>query len=774
MKLTFTFFIFFLFSIPSFAGDYETALQKLSEGKRGECENLLQKALENGNAEEKNKAALDLMALYAEEGRSSDALSVYSKSRFLDHSFFMQFEKGWALLSLNRTEEAIKSFNKAKAFTANQALLSQADFAAALSEARRKKTEKALENMAAVYTRYPYLLSSSSQLIGRWLMLKKDYDKASYFTGSSLQYDNKNFQAEADFAEISEKQKKYTAAWQAWRTLREMDPEEKRYDRKLRKLAKRVKGEHENLMFWQRMNWPAHTSLRKVHGGKKIKVNLYADNEGKSARLLEFSFMSSADFDIMDDRLGKLMSGKKFTPWKIIYDPKEKLIEIHDSLGSSARSTYGNLTVTCRKEGAVILLKDPLFAGDPAGVNRSDRETGGGLRIMPAEDGVKLQTIIDEESLACPITASLIRRSNEMNFSKAVAVAVRSKIRNMAAHSLHGDEADMCDSAHCIEFAGMQAENMLATAAVEETLGQVIVSSDNAVPNVYLTQACGGTSHVCAEGVDHAETGSPFSLYASLIAGPAEGLMCIPESRLNYIDLNWTLILAPEWIESRINRHKKIGRLKYIIPLKRDENGSVLSIRAYGSAGFADFEGEKAISSVLASGTLRSMLFSIRPVMKGKYPEYFLVRGMGTFASGPADGKNMCLRGAEGMAARQDADYRAILKKYFPGTHLSPEEPDKLPVPADEQNGNEQENNLSDSANPAESLGKAAVGSPVTAGSLSGDVPSSPVKRIILNAESYLSKQAENNDDRPSASSESFSVKNESSVKESSSVQIKH
>lgn len=686
MKIIFSLFFlsFFCFVsiLPVHSGIYENALEKINSGERAAGEAVLEKLFkESASSEERINAGYDLVSLLAEEGRSTEALAVLESAGFQEHSFFYQFEKGWLLVSLNRIDEAVKAFARAKAFTASQSLLSQADFAIALAEAGRNRTDKALETIVSVYKGYPYLLSASSQLIGRWLMRKKDYDKASFFTGSSLQYDSHGYQAEADFAEISEKKKEYTPAWQAWRTLQEMDPDEKRYDKKLKKLAKKVKDGSDNLMFWQRMNWPVHTELRKIHGGADVKVALYADAEGKQAGITEFSFMANSDFDIVDDRLGPLMTGKKFTPWKIIYDTRENMLEIHDSLGSSTRSTYSNITITCRSAGAVILIKDPVFAGNPHGINRGDREAGGGLRIIHDESGIRLITVIDEESITCPITASLIRRSNELEFSKSAAVAVRTKIRYLAGHPRHNDgEAVMCDSSHCIEFSGLQTENMLATEAVRSTMRQVLVSTESGglVPVSWI-QACGGTVNICAEETENrTNPASPFSLYSSFITGPDGNILCIPESRLEYVDLNWTLVLDPSWIEARANRKSRIGALKTLVPLKRDEKGRVIELRAYGSKGYADFSGEKEISMLLAAGTLRSMLFSVRPVMKGGKPVYFIVRGSGTVSAGQGGDAPFCLRGAEGMAFKKNADYRTILEKYFPGTILSPSEPEKI------------------------------------------------------------------------------------------------
>ena len=80
-----------------------------------------------------------------------------------------------------------------------------------------------------------------------------------------------------------------------------------------------------------------------------------------------------------------------------------------------------------------------------------------------------------------------------------------------------------------------------------------------------------------------------------------------------------------------------------------------------GTAGSAVVEGDGPIAAALGSGALRSGLFTIRPVFKGKYPRFFIMRGIGT-----GDGNGLCVLGARGMAKARGAKYREILRHYFP------------------------------------------------------------------------------------------------------------
>ena len=95
--------------------------------------------------------------------------------------------------------------------------------------------------------------------------------------------------------------------------------------------------------------------------------------------------------------------------------------------------------------------------------------------------------------------------------------------------------------------------------------------------------------------------------------------------------------------------------------LKRDAKGKALGVRVEGTAGSVILEGFDAISRALTGGTLRSALFTMRPIFNGKYPEYFILRGIGT-----GSGHGYCVLGGHGMAKNLGSKYQAILQHYFP------------------------------------------------------------------------------------------------------------
>jgi peptidoglycan hydrolase-like amidase len=156
-----------------------------------------------------------------------------------------------------------------------------------------------------------------------------------------------------------------------------------------------------------------------------------------------------------------------------------------------------------------------------------------------------------------------------------------------------------------------------------------------------------------------------LNLHNRTLKAPPDTLLCLAEDKTAAADVSWMLMLKPKWIENRLNRTGKVGYLKSLTVLKREAGGNVLSLRADGTAGSLVLEGFDAISQALAAGTLRSPLFTIRPVFRGKYPDYFLLRGMGT-----GEGRGYCVLGGHGMAKNLGSRYGEILLHYFPNYRI--------------------------------------------------------------------------------------------------------
>ena len=610
-----------------------------------------------------NAAALrDLAVLLAEAGKNGEALAYLMKGEILSPGdFYIHFEKGWNLLSLEKYQDARAAFKKALTLTADQDLANQARFSMAMAEAELGGPAAAIEDLRSVYTRYPYLLSPTAQLISENLVRIKKRPHAVNFIKEALTYDQRNIQAEIDLARIYEDSDFNVPAWQTYYTLSDLDPEENFFVKKEKKLRKYVKGKLDNMLYWSRMAWPAHKDPLPVDSGPRTKVGLYSAKNGVPSLVKSFSFIAATDFDLVDTRLGNISSGRSGMQWTVTYNEMNRIYEIRDSMGSTAHTTTNSVRIVPKVPGGAILIKNPQLP-EARGVNRGDKEVSGELLALVREKGFWLINETPLENLVSPITAKLADGSRLPENLKALAVTVRTRLGRLSKLISHESrEYHLCDSSHCMPFAGLQTENGPSAAAAAQTKGETLTAGAGQAP-ANFHRACGGfTANGADDGGRPLPHMTPFSFYSHTLLGPPERLLCLAEDKTTASDVYWTLLLDPHWIESRLNRTKKIGYIRAIIPLARSAAGRLKSIRVDGTAGSVVIQGEEPIAAALGAGALRSTLFSIRPIFKGRNPKLFILRGIGT-----GDGDGLCLLGARGMAKARGSKYRDILKHYFP------------------------------------------------------------------------------------------------------------
>lgn len=655
-------------SCPARAGEdlakmYSDASAQWLDGRPEDAAGSLKYIVYRSSDQALNAAALrDLAVLFAEAGKNGEALAYLTKGEMLSpEDFYIHFEKGWNLLSLEKYQDARAAFEKALMLTADQDLSSQARFAMSIAEAELGGPEAAIEDLRSVYTRYPYLLSPSTQLISANLERLKKRPHAVNFLKEALNYDQRNIQAEIDLARLYEDSDFYVPAWQTYYTLADLDPDEKFFVEKEMKLSRYVKGKKDNMLYWIRMAWPAHKDPLPVDQGPKVKVGLYSAKNGVPSLVKSFSFIAATDFTLVDTRLGNIASGKSGMQWTISYDEMNRIYEIRDSMGSTAHATTNSVRIVPKTPGGVILIKNPDLAG-ARGVNRGDKEVSGELLALVREKGFWLVNETSLENLVSPVASQLADGSRLPEHLKALAVTARTRLSRLATLLSHESrDYHLCDSSHCLPYAGLQSESAVSAAAAAETRGETLLAGSS-LASADFHRACGGfTRGGVNDGGRPLPRLTPFNFYAHTLAGPPENLLCLAEDKTVSSDVYWTLLLKPRWIESRLNRSAKIGYIRTIIPLARDAAGRVKAVRVDGTAGSTVLEGDGPIAAALGAGALRSGIFSIRPVFKGKRPEFFILRGIGT-----GDGDGLCVLGARGMAKARGAKYRDILKHYFP------------------------------------------------------------------------------------------------------------
>jgi len=607
-------------------------------------------------------ATKDLSVILAELGKNREAVSYLSKAELLaPEDPFLSFEKGWNLLGMGNYADSRAAFQKTLLLTAEFDIVNQARFGLALAETHLGGPSEAASSLQTVYQKYPYLLSPAAEVISAQYEVLKKREHSITFLKEALTYDPRNIQAEIDLARLYEGAGYYVPAWQTYYTLSELDPEDKLAAGKTAGLAGRVSGKQDNLLYWNRMSEPAHTKLLNYPDKNRIRVGLFSDSAKGPAPLTEFDFIANTGFSITDSRLGAAGGGRAGLLWSVKYNPVGRICEITDSMGSVIHTTRNSFRLTPNLAGGVILIKNPEPVAQ-RGVDRGDREVAGELNVLVKENGFILVNTVPLEANVASIATSLAGGSTLTEELKTLAVLVRSKLLYLKNSRPHEDpDYDICDSPHCLVFPGLQVENESAVSAAEATRDEVL-SKDGIPSEGGFHLACGGFTEAGVGDNGRALPKlTPFNLYYLTLKAPPEDLLCLPEDRTAASDVYWTLMLEPKWIENRVNRRAKIGRIRSMTVLKRRPNGKAETLRIEGTSGNTVLEGFDAISRALAAGALRSPLFTMRAVYEGKYPKFFLLRGIGT-----GDGNGYCRLGGHSMAKGPGAKYTDILKHYFP------------------------------------------------------------------------------------------------------------
>ena len=238
---------------------------------------------------------------------------------------------------------------------------------------------------------------------------------------------------------------------------------------------------------------------------------------------------------------------------------------------------------------------------------------------------------------------------------KALAIAVRTyALRNLGRHAREG--YDFCNSTHCERYRQIDAESggyvsPLILEAVEATQGEMLRDQNNELVDSYFSASCGGA------------TANMTTLWGGSSPPYLRGVhdeYCANEAHGSWTDtISQTQLLKALQSDPRTN----VG--------ERLVNVSVLRTDASGRAELIAIEGNRRITvkgwdfkiivgRALGWNILKSSHFDI-----SRSGSSFIFRGRGF-----GHGLGLCQEGAHVMAER-GANYRQILEKYFPSTHIA-------------------------------------------------------------------------------------------------------
>ncbi len=186
--------------------------------------------------------------------------------------------------------------------------------------------------------------------------------------------------------------------------------------------------------------------------------------------------------------------------------------------------------------------------------------------------------------------------------------------------------------------------NKMLKDIVDQTRG-IILWDDGSVVQAFYSSTCGGQTRTAIE--------AGFSKDSPLNEA------CEDDYCLRSPFRDWAMTLSHHDLEKRFRRHgHAYNGLRSIKVLERDASGYVKLVEIIDAKGVHEITGNR-FRKLMGSMSLKSLLFD---VSKDGNSLYFNGHGFG-------HGVGLCQFGAKEMALH-GKDYKAILKKYYPGIAL--------------------------------------------------------------------------------------------------------
>lgn len=604
-------------------------------------------------------AGADLITLLNEKGEHSLALAYADKILTVDeNNVYLLFEKAYTYMLINNMVKAKESFDDILSITSDMDKIYLSRFFKAIVESYLSGYDNSIKELETVYKNYQPLLPASAYLLAEYIKPTKKMASLN-FLKDALTYDSKNIQALIDLAQLYEDTKYYVQSWQAYFTLREIEGLDSYADKKSKKLIKKISKPEDSLFFWSRLAWPLHEEPLKVEGLTPIRIALYSNSSGYQPYLMSFYLISNSDFEILDIASPRKFQAKKNMQYQIFYNISNRQIEIKDNYSNILYTTRKSIEIKPDKPGGVMLIKSPKFNGDFTDVNRGDREVSGKLIVKLSTEGLRIINHTYIEHILPSIVQNIAGPKDDENAIKSILIT----IRTMLFRKLNpANEYDIIDRDEKLEFKGLQFEKEKISMVASETQNLVLKKDGQIYPASYSINTANIINGIPNQLSSFPKKLTPSSLINWLLFDITKNpLYSTPINALELSNISWLVILKPQWIEERVNSKYKVGKIENIIVLKRDSIGRIKSLKIEGTANNVIIEGEKEINKYLAAGSLRSNLFIIKKIKKGKFPEMFILKGAGT-----GNFSGLCIYGADYLSKNMNFNYNQILKYYFP------------------------------------------------------------------------------------------------------------
>lgn len=524
--------------------------------------------------------------------------------------------------------------------------------------------------------------SLSNYLLGQVYEKEKNWKKAADAFGAAVTYDHQFTEARRHYANALEQNKQYDDAYRQYRMLRSASPGDPQANAALKRLRPHLTKTDKELS--RDKERTTHTIVKPVVSleGKlqQLRVALGTTAGGRPSPRKSVIFTPSHPFRITDKATGKTLAmGQAKETWRA------ELNKGKAALVSPTGKRYvfsGAVVVTPKsassQEGPTILIEKVMSGAGMTWASVDDKEYRGQLEIIHDKKRNTLLPVnlVNIEEYLMGVMSSEMPSGFPMNALRAQAVLARTyALKHLGKHKAYG--YDLCDTQNCQVYGGVNAESEPGNAAVESTMGQVLLYKGKPIEGVFSANAGGFTQSAKSAGWFQTPYLVPTSDYKdfdteSLQPYQFKTLLQHPQDAYSRYDKHvsraayrWARVVEEENLRQIIKRQKKdIGQITAIIPQQRGRSGYVSRVLVKGTKGSVVLSKENVIRNNLAPGMLRSSYFIVVPNYEDRKLKNFLFYG-----GGWGHGVGFCQTGSAGRA-EAGQEYPEILMHYFPGTEL--------------------------------------------------------------------------------------------------------
>ncbi|MBI4425638.1 MAG: tetratricopeptide repeat protein [Elusimicrobia bacterium] len=634
------------------------------------------------------KPTANLAVVARDGGRADEALAHWLRATLIaPYDAALWSQRGWGHLAIGRYKDAREAFLKAVEVSSAPHQAAEASFGLGLTEQYDGNAKAAIAAYQRAFTRSPYLLPAVAAQLGRLAVHLKKWPTAETYLKQSLEQDPQQPDLFLELARVFERMGTIKGAWQAYKIVLDMDPSQQEARERMDKLAKNLSERPERLLPVRRLGRPLLTRFEEPPPSVPLRVGLFSDASGSSAHATRLFFLSGSEFRVSDVRLGEVTRGAALDQWEALWRPDTRVIELRDPQKNLKFTTKQAFRIEPLQRGGSVLVKSVAF-NDVKGVDIGDRELRGVVEVVPTPDGFAFVNEVAVDDYVASLVSGSMPSGSPREALRAQAVIARSRAWAVAKGAHHSFlNSDLCDSSHCEVYNGLVQESSAAREAVTSTAGGRLFK--NGAPLVaaqhrscgWATEDRGEDRNPYAEGP--ARAGVPASLVESAYdlealarSYPPPGLFCEASSLSPASWSRWVRVLDSDALRARIERTRFIGRLHDVRVAARSRTGRVTALDVVGSRETLRVEGTEAIGAFLAPGSLRSTLFTLQPLYRGRTLRQLIVWGAGT-----GDGRGLCIAGALGQA-HLGRKYRQILAHYLPGSEVrgAPVDPEEAAV----------------------------------------------------------------------------------------------